>query len=170
MTDYEFWSLIISALAAIGTLAAVGVSLWLASGRFKKYSIKDIRVSAKVKSEAPDTPYESIMYVNIENHQNVQMEIFSLNLVFHKTEDKSSSGTSWTCNNEFIPPLSQYELPVKLDQGWANGSLQKADEIKLSIKTSFGDKTTDFPKKYKGALFLSLEVPAKPERKLEKSE
>ena len=154
MTTFELWSLIISGTAAVSTLVAVILALWLALPNWNKFTIKHIRVSLMLKA---DKSQESAMLIMIENRQNVQMEIQNIELVFHHNVDNHSAHVTWNFDNEFIPPLSQFEVKTPLAQGWAHDSLRQANKISVNVKTSLGDKTVDFPKKYKSSLFRSME-------------
>ncbi len=154
MTTFELWSLIISGATAAATIGAVIIALWLALPNWNKFTIKHIRVSLIHKA---DKSQKSTMLIMVENRQNVQMEIQNIELLFHYTPDNHSSHVAWNFNNEFIPPLSQYEVETPLTQNWAHDSLRQANKISVNVKTSLGNETIDFPKKYKSSLFRSME-------------
>lgn len=156
MSNVEFWGLIISAVSAIGTLAAVCLSLWLAFPNWKKYKVKNIRVSAMMKGGKLE---ESMMLIMIENRQNVPMEIQYIEIVFRYNTDNHTAHQQWNYKNEFIPALSQYEIKAGLKQEWCGDELRKADKVTINLKTSLGDQTLDFPKSYLSTLFKCLEIP-----------
>ena len=157
MNTYQIIELIINGLTALGTVGAVIVSLWLARPHWQRYTIKDVRVSCIINGA--DNSQKSAMLIMLANHQNVPMEIQYIALRFRCDLSNSTSEKSWKCTQEFIPPLSQYEIKADIIQEWAPGLISKADEITLSLKTSLGDKTIKFPKNYLAALTHAMEVP-----------
>lgn len=42
MTNFEIWSLVVSAFSAIGTVGAVAIALWATLHRRKRFAVKDI--------------------------------------------------------------------------------------------------------------------------------
>lgn len=154
MTTFQIWILIFSGFTAIGTVSAVIISLWVTLHRLTRFDVKGIRVYRLIKADKTE---ENTLFILFDNRQNIQMEILKVELAFNKDSKRRESRQDWTFKNEFIPPLSQYEIKIPLHRAWAPDSLRKSDRIDLTIKTSFGNKTIPFPKKYKEGLFDSIE-------------
>jgi len=145
---------IISALTAIGTVGAVMLSLYLTVKDSKRFRIQKIEVYRLIKQDKKE---ESNLGVTFENLQNVQMEVISLELWFVNKKNKSRSGSSWKCRNEYIAPLSQAEIRFPLNKGWQAGSLRASDKTICIIKTSYGEARKEVSKRERSKLFDCLE-------------
>jgi hypothetical protein len=156
MKNLELWTLIFSGATAFGTVGSVFLSLWLSRFHWKIFTIKYVRISSIIIEL--NNSQKSNLLIMFHNHQNVNMEIKNITLTFSSKKEESSYELGWKCDKEFILPFSQYELEIPLKQEWCIDTISKASKINLSIKTSLGNKTISFPKKYKNGLAMSLEI------------
>lgn len=61
--------------------------------------------------------------------------------------------------NVFAPPKSLYHFKCPVKGDWEAGTFSNATEITCTVATSFGDKTIDFPKQWRGRLVEVMECP-----------
>jgi len=149
------WELLYSGLTALGTVGAVIISLWLTLHKKQRFKVKETNVYRRINADRTE---ESYLGITFENLLEVQMEVHRVDLIFIKERGRQKSSIGWTCENEFIAPLSQYEIRFPLHRSWAADSLRSANKIVCDIKTSFGNKTSHIPKKDKKGLCDTLEA------------
>jgi len=149
------WELLYSGLTAFGTVGAVAISLWFTLHKKQRFLIEEINVYRRINADKTEENYLGITF---ENLIEAPMEIHSVELKFIQDSVKNYSSTEWKLENEAVASLSQYELKLPLEKGWATGSLSKAEKVNLEIKSSFGNKTVNVPKKEKIKLYNCMEV------------
>lgn len=142
MSEYETWSLIVSGLAAAGTLAAVIISLvatlWPKT-RFKIHLIDVIAI--KQYTHIEDDGYDvSHLRFDVENKMDVQMQVFDARIHFKGSENNQAITLGF--DETFVPPKSRYNVQVPLAEKCVkNGVCSNASKVVITLGTSFGEKT-----------------------------
>ncbi|MBN7795873.1 hypothetical protein [Parahaliea mediterranea] len=162
MSEYEFWSLIVGAVAAIGTLAAVCVSLWVVLRKPKKFAVGDVQVFVDVTllEDGQSEANQGTLRVEIKNMIDAKMHVFCIDLVYDVPVDNGAylETLRFPCERVFIPAHSKYIVPADLTgTRVAPETLDKAENLRVEVSTSFGDESIPFPSMYFGALRKALE-------------
>ena len=139
MSEYETWSLIVSGLAAAGTLAAVIISLVATLWPKTRFKIHLIDVIADMSSDSKG--YErSYLRFDVENKMDVQMQVFDARIHFKGSENNQSITLGFDMT--FVPPKSRYNVQVPLAENCVkNGVCNSASKVVITLGTSFGEKT-----------------------------
>lgn len=161
MTSYELWSLIVSALSAVGTIGAVAIALWATLHQRKRFKVKDIRVSGLVEkignvSEKPRFT-EANAYFSIDNLQQFPLEVFSITISIVRAPIRSVGGPTSIgfveeLRGNFIPALSQYEIRIDILRRNVGFPKDEVGRISCEINTSAGTQVVAFPEKWKPLL------------------
>ena len=147
--------LVFDGFTAIGTVGAVIISLWSVFHRKRKFEVKGFSVNCW---ENVSKLKKNCLSITFENLLEVPMELHAVELLFSTKKMTAANRHGWTLKDEFVAPLSQYEMLLPLERGWAYSSLGLADTVTCEVRTSFGNKSVPFPKKQVEWLCSSLEV------------
>lgn len=167
MTQFEIWSLIISAFSAIGTISAVIVALWAVLRKKSRFAVKDVSVRGEMIAvgEAENMHFEmkeAYAHFFIENMQDFRLEIMLAEIVLRRKLPGKSEGSEGihireSLRGNFIPAQSQYEVRLNLRGGKVRFAKEEIDEITYELRTSAGDITSIFPKKWRASLLECLD-------------
>jgi hypothetical protein len=169
MTEVEIYRLVLETLGAVGTIGGVAVAIWAMLRRKPPFAIRAIEVNSltttrtgAMRATGPAHEVSHSLTLKIENLRDTKMQVFGVDIDADHSKSKKDvhmMGTGLAKADVFIPENSIYEVEYKLDSKSVAGTYSKAQDIFVTVRTSFGDKTVSFPQEWRLAFFQAVEEP-----------
>lgn len=169
MTGVEIYSLVLETLTALATVGAVWVALWTILRKQPPFAIRSIQVMSNevirtggMRGTGPDREITHFLRLTIENFRDTRMQIFNVQIEADHSKSKNNlhkMSDQFSEPNIFIPEKSIYDVQYEINGKSVTGTFSKANEITITVSTSFGSKTVTFPKEWRAQLYQATEEP-----------
>jgi hypothetical protein len=162
MTTFEIWQLVLGGFAAIGTVGAVILSLWLSFRKKPYFQIRDIQLLFERRVSGNGTLEEvgNFIIVKLENRMDAPMHVMQVGFDFGSKKPPKvatfRSGFSVGLDKIFIPAHSQYDVTAQLPSNEEAISYGSGRTVTCRVTTNFGEKSKPLPEDWQARLFEEL--------------